>query len=467
MNPPPDPPHFVGFPQQTPPHQLRPMIPQLPNQSGLGLKPVVPTPVPALGQFPMMQMQPPFPFMNQQGMRPPPIPAPAKVPRNSKGNVYPPYIAGQMPRLPKRRPKPPGGKMPSIPTIPPPPPPLPIPVSPSACAPPHFLPESHNFIQLLNALPDDRSSLFFSLFESQPGKRKDEKLEQFLSTVLPRLAKSNPNALTFLTCLLEQLRTSTEVCSGLRDVPMPIFFSKCKGHRPIYKFLPLNSQGFELLPSPKEKRLEAALLMGMFVSLAEPVPSCAIRVDKTDVPPLPFGGAYSFYVLCEEGHIPPRLQISFPVCPQSFLTWFVVEFVERRPIGDVFRELTAVVPNAAEGTLFARTANCQNCAFQFSRIVSELSLNGLARCPECGAPVALGELAFEVREEGKGEQLGPVVHEARLALADCLGGLAKWPRDDGAWARELFAEAGEWPDEGCPLSFAGTEAFIGMIEHMG
>jgi hypothetical protein len=473
MNPPPDPSHF-GFPPQPPSQPPRPMIPQLPSQPVIAMKPIAPPTVPALGAFPMpsqmppmMQMQASFPFMGQPGMRPPSLPAPAKVPRSGKGGVYPQYLPGQMPRIPKRRPKPPGGKMPTVPAIAPPPPPLPVPLSPGACPPPAFLPESHGLAQLLSALPDDRSALFFSLFDAPAGKRKEERLEQFLVGVLPRLVKANASAVTLLSCLVEQLRASAEVCNGLRDVPIPIFFSKCKGHRPAYRFLPLNSQGFDLLPSTKDKRLEAALLIGVFVSLAEPVPSCTIRVDQTDVAPLPFGGAYSFYLLCDDGHVPPRLQITFPICPQSFLSWFVVEFVERKPIGDVFRELTAGMSNATEATVFARTPNCQKCAFQYSRILSELSLNGIARCPECGVPVTLGELVLDVRSGGgRGEQVGAVVHEARLALADCLGALAKWPRDDGVWARELFEGGNEWPEDGAPLAFGGTEEFISMIEHM-
>jgi predicted Zn-ribbon and HTH transcriptional regulator len=326
--------------------------------------------------------------------------------------------------------------------------------------------ESHTFMTMMNGLPDDRFNLFCTLFDVAQPKRREEKVEQFCSTVLPRLFKVTPNALNFLGYLVENLR-ATEMCNRIRDIPIPVFFSKWKGHRSIYKFVPLNPHGIDVIPSTKERKLDCSMMLGMFFSLGEPPPTCAIRCEKADVLPVSFGGPFSVYVLSAEGRMPQRLQLQFPTFPQSFLTWFIIEMVDRRPVSDVFKDLTAAIPNADERTLFAKTAACQGCLFSFVQVLLELSLGGRARCPQCGAPIVLSELSFETKDDAAPLPPRPAAPSATLALAECLGTLAKWPRDDGAWARELFGGgAARFAGDGAPIDFSGPDGYIAVIEHM-
>jgi hypothetical protein len=329
---------------------------------------------------------------------------------------------------------------------------------------------------MLASLTEEKVELFFRAFEIMPvGKRREEKMDAFTNHLMPRLLKLNPNAMTFLHFLIEQLRSSSDVVLKFRDVPLPIFFTKAKTARPVFKFFPMSMQGFDVFPSQKERRAEPYVL-GSWLTITDPSPTCPIYVDKAEVAPTAFGGTENWYLLSTDGRAQSRLQVNFQSHPPGFLTWFVIQFVERRPITEVFKELTPLAASATEATLLARTPYCKGCTFLVVPALVELSSKGSGRCPVCGAPVILSELQFEVKQRPeatpspfvapppRGED--PEMHKARISLGDTLGQIINFTADDHSWADSLFRDAQGWGAEPRLMSYHGTQEFLDLMQNM-
>jgi hypothetical protein len=430
----------------------------------------------ALGQFPQIQpsmppavtpqIGPSFQFVNSQQIRPNP-PANPKI-QKSKSATYP--VPSPAPRPPKKRSKASSGKMPTVP--------LPISQAVATASPPSqlsatFTQDKQQLVQKLNDLPDDRAELFFQMFDFQGGKQRHEKMNLFMAILVPLFMKWNPNATSFLTYFVDQLRLPVEGAK-LQNLPLPPFFARCKNPRqPIYKFIPTNSQGFDIQMPPKERTCDSICLLGSFLTLGEPIASCPILVDNNGMFPVQFGGQYLHYLIGGDGRLSPRIQIQIPISPPNFLTWFVIQFVERRPLPEVFRELTSGVANADERNVFARTPSCQACLFPLFPALVEISISGTGRCPTCSAMITLHELALEVADvEVPASEPPPApvdnsaMHQGRLVMAEHLAAIMKFSFGDDSWGADLGRDFDDPITEPGLITFDGTEGFIATIENM-
>jgi hypothetical protein len=472
---------FASQPQPTPPHvsigqPAQPLIAMKPPIQPRGSVQSVPN-LAAPGQFPQTrpvipsaitpQLGPSIPFASSQQIRPPN----PKI-QKSKSTTYP--VPSPAPRPPKKRSKAQSGKMPTIP--------LPVNqpssqvvavASPPAPASATFAQDKQQLIQKLSDLPDDRAELFFQMFDFQGGKQRHEKMEVFLTVLVPLFLKWNPNATSFLAYFVDQLRLPVEGAK-FQNLPLPPFFMRCKNQRqPIYKFIPTNSQGFEIQMPPKDRTCDSICLLGSFLTLGEPIASCPILVDNNGMFPVQFGG-YSFhYLIGGDGRLPPRIQVQIPISPPNFLSWFVIQFVERRQLQDVFRELTSGLANADERNVFARTPSCQACLFPLFPALVEISISGTGRCPTCSAMINLHELTLEVAD-GEAPVCEPqpvpvenaLMHQGRLVMAEHLAAIMKFSFEDDGWGADLGRDFDEPAAEPGLIVFDGTEAFIAAIENM-
>jgi hypothetical protein len=328
----------------------------------------------------------------------------------------------------------------------------------------------------LNGLAEDKLDLFFRVFEfPYTGKRREEKLEPFIAHFLPRLLKLNPNAITYLHFFIEHLRSSPDVCAKFRDLQLPIFFTRIKGYKPIFKFFPLNSQGFDLFPNQKERKPDPWTL-GSWVTVGDSPPTCSLYLDKAEVAPATFGGNEAFYLITTESRSPAKMHIQFQTHPSNFLTWFVIQYVDRRQLLDVFNDLALSIPGATDKTLFAKTPYCKGCSFLVATAIVELGATGSGRCPTCGAPITLTELTYEIKQVEAPAM--PFVatppprledqemHKVRLTLAEHLAVNLKVPTDPRLWAGSMFREPQEWDAAPGLMKYDNTEEFLSVIEHM-
>jgi hypothetical protein len=335
---------------------------------------------------------------------------------------------------------------------------------------PH-LPDGTVLLQLLSDLTDDKLEIFCRLFELPGGKRRDERIDVFLSSIYPRILASNPNASTFLHFFVGQMRSTPEVLAKIRDPPLPIVFVKLRGCRPSFRFFPLNAAGFDLTTVLKERRPEVSLIGSWFVLGGSP-PNTPIYLDRAETPAVSFGGSDAFYLLSPEGTAPPKIQINFRTQPSSYLTWFVIQPVEKKPTADLLKELAPVLPRATEATLFAKTPYCKGCLFVVADVITEICKTGIGRCPTCGGPVTLSELIYEVKTpvevappppaSGEDEEL----HKARLSLADHLASFVKLSVNDNMWADSMFEKAAGWDQEPRLMEYHGSDEFLALMRNM-
>jgi hypothetical protein len=89
--------------------------------------------------------------------------------------------------------------------------------------------------QLLMNIPDDRADLFYRLFDCTQAKKREERFEQFMKTVFPRLFQTLPNFPQMPTCIVEQLQQNPAVYQRFRDPALPLGLARVKGSKPIYK----------------------------------------------------------------------------------------------------------------------------------------------------------------------------------------------------------------------------------------
>jgi hypothetical protein len=433
--------------------------------------------VPPQGSYPMYPM-----------MQPPPPPGGAPSPPTPRQTPTGHSHGGHQPPQKKRQPK--GShKHAAIPQPPiqPPPPPPPIqqappppimtPPVPTTPVQPVISPgqqDLQRLNQLLVSISDDRADLFFRLFDCTTAKKREERFEQFTKTVFPRLFNSLPNFPPLLAFIVEQLQQNPTMFQKFKDPPLPIALMRVKGSKPCYKNLMLNWGGFEFQPGPKERKLR---VVGSFLSIGEtPLPDSAVTVvvDKTEAVPLRFGEEAAFYLLggSKTGH---NLIVQFgPQVPkQPLLSWFVIQYVDRRPICEVVRELLfdrGMDPPTTDKPLLGRTPMCRMCTFVVQQVIETIMNNGSGVCPTCGTAIQLKELKFDqqLQDDDTDVQFEEEreMQEGREVLAEHLLSLMNPSRTELDWEKLLFNEGGIPFTECRPIEYSDTKQCINVLRQI-
>ena len=340
----------------------------------------------------------------------------------------------------------------SPPTVPPPTPPSSM-----------IMNDSQRIHQQLSILNDERLDLFFKLFEMRSSKKRDERIEMFINDVFPTLAKIKQNMKALLLAFINQL--NTDAFYKFKDPQLPSLFQRVKGCKIGYKFLPLNGRGFEISPTSKERKSDPRILASFYCP-TEVVPSGPIFANKEEINPQNFGSNDSFYTL-SDGRIPPKISIQFSGQQLPFLTWMIIQYVEKKSFPDIVHELAVKhnIPKDNEKNIVFRTPSCQNHYIQLGLIVEEIIKNGQAKCLECNSNIVVSELICEVRADsnGQGPYLDepPEVQASRLMLSDQICMLLAPHPVEPKWKETLYDSQGIPTDEDAmPLQFGSTDEYI-------
>ena len=461
------------MPSAMPPMAMQPQFQQMPPQ--------MPVMNPMMQHMQMKnQMLVQNPQFNQfmpqnAGPMRPQTQAPRPLVRKQSAQNLPMYPNPQVPAPQKKRQK---TKMPVVAQ-----PTAPAPVlqrSQSNVVPP-FMGQGQILIKALSMLNDERLDLFCRLFEC--AKRKEERIDYFVTQVYPRLVQANPNYGSFLPLVIEKIKLSGDPGNRFWDVHTPPVFWKPRTIKPVYKLVALNMNGIEIAIPQRERKGEL-FVVGSFLTVGETAPTGMIVTEHREVSAVNYGTAENFYLIMGENRGAQKLLVHLPKVPSPDRTWFVVQYLEMKPEMDVFKEYTSQLKGANEHNVYARTSACKDCSFLFINVIRELRRCGSSKCPKCGARILLTDLSFSV---GQAQEPAPYaftaseskieeeidtedaeLHQARLVMADHLARVYK-VSCKGLYGAGLYAppmcDEEDDLDCQCPedLSFSTREDFIKLI----
>ncbi|OHT03471.1 hypothetical protein TRFO_06734 [Tritrichomonas foetus] len=420
----------------------------------------------------MMQPNQPFGYPSQPQRGRPPIPAP-----NQYG-MYPPQMMQppQQQQQQQQQPKKPRNK--SNQKHPMPPQQSNIPnmsnpqqnVMPPAYSPqnvnppiPTMTPEVPRMNLLLANLNEEKSDLFYSLFDCHQGKKREEKQENFIKLVMQHF---HPSWISYTTVFLDQISQAGSIYQKFKEPPLPVCFARMKGCKPAYKNIVTNNMKLEFQPNKNSRK---GMVIGSFLTVTEnfDTTNTSIVVEKNEILPQKFGEIDNFYILYPATKAPTRfyVQINGPA-PPSFLSWFVVQYVEKRNAGDILHSLlSAAMPSTTqnEKVQLARTPSCNGCSFYAIQAIENILTSGNAKCPTCGANIMLSELIFDSHAAPPPQQMrieeDPEMQQGRLACSEQLCSLMKPSHTEQDWESILFDESGLAPAEYIPMQYTNTAEF--------
>jgi hypothetical protein len=159
---------------------------------------------------------------------------------------------------------------------------------------------------------------------------------------------------------------------------------------------------------------------------------------------------------------------------QSLLCWFVIQFVDKRPVAEVLRDLLMErgmdVPQSPEKPLLGRTPLCRMCTFMVQQVIETIMNTGGSVCPNCGAGIQLRELKFDQQlpDDDADVQFEEEhdMQEGREVLAEHLLTLMNPSRTELDWDQLLFDEGGIPFRECRPIEYADTQQFIAVLHQI-
>lgn len=270
-----------------------------------------------------------------------------------------------------------------------------------------FYSDKQKLSNSLTFLNEEKSDLIFRLFDCCQTKKREEKQEKLLK-MLTQLFTTIPNCFKYVIYLVEKLQDQNlELFNNLKDLNIPIVFNSVKSCKPVFRNIVINYnilvQGFEYQLNLKEKKY---LPLVSFICINEKISNktpCKLLMDNNEIIPKQYGGSDYYYPLFDMEKNNKTLQHFFLQCnfkPDSFLTFLVIHFVEKKQTDDILREIlekyhltTSTHPNP-----YVKTKNCRNCSFRLIDSIEQIKNQGVAHCPSCNASISFDELIFDDKQ---------------------------------------------------------------------
>ena len=259
--------------------------------------------------------------------------------------------------------------------------------------------DQQNFTNALKMLKGEKATLFFRLFGCyNPKKEEKQHIEMFITQILPRIVQTGPQNVNHIRILIDRLRTVSQTFLQLHDPPIPPSFLRAKSRKPFYRSVLLQQGPFEVQLTGKERQGES-IIIGSFLWLTEKYPQVSIIVDRKEIKPIPYGNDDDFYYLISESsNTPQKLTIQFTAPAASALTWFVVQFVEKKTLADATAEFFTCKGIAPiQGPCYVHTPNCKGCSFDLSIALQDYLTTGTIQCPKCRSQCLMPDLEIDQR----------------------------------------------------------------------
>ena len=316
---------------------------------------------------------------------------------------------------------------------------------------------------LLEKITDEKMDVVLSLFECNSAKKKEEKLDALFNLVMN---KFNPLFVSSMCSFLEHLIQDPNEYLKFKNLNIPICFTKMKGCKQIFKNLNLTEMPFEVQLNKNAKK---SVVLGSFICALESISpkQYEVFVDGNKAKFLYYGENEGFFLLSDS--MKPNNHISITISgqmPQTFLCWFVIQFVEKRTPDDVVNYLMSSSMKTVPSNLkiqIAQTPHCKGCRFNARHAVEEIINNGAAYCPKCGENILLKEMIFGEKAQAPTQSIkieeDPDMQRARMICAEHLCNVLKPSHTEQDWEDILFDSAGIPPEEYIPLHYTNTDEF--------
>lgn len=272
----------------------------------------------------------------------------------------------------------------------------------------------------LSQLPRDKLELALALFDC--GGAPDRREEQLISALTSVATSRIPNCFELMSHALDVLASQSLSLEALVSrLSVPVIFARSRECRPVFKNVPIVHE-FELLHGAKEKKL---LPLASFFSLTDaegPALPCRVFADGVEVVPRQYGGSGYFFPLYEVEKSRGKRQRSVyrfaDVKKVSFYTFLAIQFVEKREVEDVLRDVLGKygLSVSTHPDPFVRTRSCSQCSIRLVDVIENVMLNGCAMCPTCNAPISFNELVFvEGVQNGQNAEIFQEDEESMIA----------------------------------------------------
>lgn len=295
--------------------------------------------------------------------------------------------------------------------------------------------ESFHFTSSLDQLKqEDKQDLFFSLFDCNKEKQKEDNRKVFQSFFTKYIAPYSANADKMIAFLIDQFRANTDIYQYLKEPSLPMVFVRKKRAKPVYRILTslTATNGHFVLEIPTKVRKDSNVqIIGQFYCATEKLSTLPIvSIDnKTILRPLSFGeSSCEYYRISETVRGPSRINITIhlnssersnengeietdksAIFSMPLLTFFIIQYVVRVSDFDIVKSVCKVtgVPKLAASLqpeqarlVVAQTPNCrQECSFDLIGAVEMIIKNGSACCPICESPIIVKDLKLNVLQQ--------------------------------------------------------------------
>ncbi|KAH0798425.1 uncharacterized protein GO595_008817 [Histomonas meleagridis] len=325
-------------------------------------------------------------------------------------------------------------------------------------------------IQLLSTLNDETADFLFQIIGCTAPTRI-EKEKYFITTILPSTPSPQIQKLFYLFT-----HSKPSEIKKLREPYVPILFNSLKvvAGSISYHLVPFSVGGIDYHPPFYNPNL---MCIGSFICpyINKQTPVNSIILNGKEIFTTNFGSNEKYFVLITDLSKNTNIRISFQpsINAINYLTWFVIQLVEKKQISLIIREIT---PKSKQGTkfnehtLFAKTEKCKNCLFLVKDIILDFFNSGSCTCPTCGAEINLNHLKFVQRQNMQNIQPKPPEEDPMLSSAQQYLGSVIGPLFDisdsnqtNQWFDTVFKSDGIQAEEYHEMEYLNAGEYIRQL----